>query len=143
MTHLKKGSLFYSNFTWRKNVVSSLGRGRTFYRPRERRFSVEEFPYSVREWTFVEQPEIGKKEKGRYYFMKPIAQVIRNKKRSAQQVPSLEREGSFGGVDAVLLVEGRELLRIVGIGGSELWRQLRPVTGCYAYKEDSLQSDHC
>ncbi|GFV67503.1 hypothetical protein TNCV_4621831 [Trichonephila clavipes] len=25
-----------------------------------------------------------------------------------------------------------ELLRIVGIGGSELWRQPRPVTGCYA-----------
>ncbi|GFU18404.1 hypothetical protein TNCV_1980841 [Trichonephila clavipes] len=30
----------------------------------------------------------------------------------------------------------RELLRIVGIGGSELWRQPRPVTGCYAYKEE-------
>ncbi|GFS87328.1 uncharacterized protein TNCV_422181 [Trichonephila clavipes] len=31
---------------------------------------------------------------------------------------------------------GRELLRIVGIGESELWRQPRPVTGCYAYKEE-------
>ncbi|GFV35733.1 reverse transcriptase domain-containing protein [Trichonephila clavipes] len=30
----------------------------------------------------------------------------------------------------------RELLRIVGIGRSELWRQPRPVTGCYAYKEE-------
>ncbi|GFW98989.1 hypothetical protein TNCV_1782081 [Trichonephila clavipes] len=29
-----------------------------------------------------------------------------------------------------------ELLRIVGIGGSELWRQPRPVRGCYAYKEE-------
>ncbi|GFU70694.1 hypothetical protein TNCV_4657541 [Trichonephila clavipes] len=34
-----------------------------------------------------------------------------------------------------ILKIGRELLRIVGIGGSELWRQPRPVTGCYAYKE--------
>ncbi|GFW58841.1 hypothetical protein TNCV_4046801 [Trichonephila clavipes] len=33
----------------------------------------------------------------------------------------------------------RELLRIVGIGGSELWRQPRPVTGCYAYKEEGSQ----
>ncbi|GFT44685.1 uncharacterized protein TNCV_2844831 [Trichonephila clavipes] len=33
---------------------------------------------------------------------------------------------------------GRELLRIVGIGGSELWRQPRPVTGWYACKEELL-----
>ncbi|PRD31784.1 UNVERIFIED_CONTAM: hypothetical protein NCL1_22521 [Trichonephila clavipes] len=30
----------------------------------------------------------------------------------------------------------KELLRIVGIGRSELRRQPRPVTGCYAYKEE-------
>ncbi|GFU48305.1 uncharacterized protein TNCV_2053891 [Trichonephila clavipes] len=36
-----------------------------------------------------------------------------------------------------LLKTGRELLRIVGIGRSELWRQPRPVRGCYAYKEDT------
>ncbi|GFV24032.1 hypothetical protein TNCV_236011 [Trichonephila clavipes] len=35
-----------------------------------------------------------------------------------------------------MLLTVRELLRIVGIGGSELWRQPRPVTGCYAYKEE-------
>ncbi|GFV67993.1 reverse transcriptase domain-containing protein [Trichonephila clavipes] len=33
----------------------------------------------------------------------------------------------------------RELLRIVGIGGSEMWRQPRPVTGCYAYKEEESE----
>ncbi|GFY30992.1 endonuclease-reverse transcriptase [Trichonephila clavipes] len=30
----------------------------------------------------------------------------------------------------------QRVARIVGIGGSELWRQPRPVTGCYAYKEE-------
>ncbi|GFU53627.1 hypothetical protein TNCV_3995011 [Trichonephila clavipes] len=35
-----------------------------------------------------------------------------------------------------ILKTGRELLRIAVIGGSELWRQPRPVTGCYAYKEE-------
>ncbi|GFW72774.1 hypothetical protein TNCV_1266171 [Trichonephila clavipes] len=29
-----------------------------------------------------------------------------------------------------------ELLRIAGIGRTELWRQPRPVTGCYANKEE-------
>ncbi|GFX71545.1 uncharacterized protein TNCV_2695331 [Trichonephila clavipes] len=37
-----------------------------------------------------------------------------------------------------ILKTGRELLRIVGIGGNELWRQPKPVTGCYAYKEEEV-----
>ncbi|GFV68733.1 uncharacterized protein TNCV_1902491 [Trichonephila clavipes] len=37
------------------------------------------------------------------------------------------------------LKTGRELLCIVGIGGSKLWRQPRPVTGCYAYKEENYK----
>ncbi|GFV58649.1 DUF5641 domain-containing protein, partial [Trichonephila clavipes] len=37
----------------------------------------------------------------------------------------------------------RELLRIVGIRRSELWRQPRPVTGCYAYKEEEDMSNGC
>ncbi|GFX51630.1 craniofacial development protein 2 [Trichonephila clavipes] len=37
-----------------------------------------------------------------------------------------------------ILKTGRELLRIVRIGRRELWRQPRPVTGFYAYKEEVL-----